>query len=156
MAEQTTTAGPETVTGGLAGSTSNAEGARITGTKYVDDHSGPGPEIMAASSFEGEAVVNLQGETVGEIEEIMLDVRGGRIAYAVLSVGGFLGIGERYFAVPWQAFTMDADNHRFILDVDPERLKNAEGFDKDHWPSMAEQSWAVRIHDHYSTRPYWE
>ena len=156
MAHDAKTTSRHSADGGLAGSPSSVEGARITGTNHLDDDSGPGPEIMAASSFEGETVVNLEGETVGEIEEIMLDVRGGRIAYAVMSVGGFLGLGEKYFAVPWQAFTMDTDNHRFILDVDPERLKNAEGFDKHHWPSMAEQSWAVRIHEHYSTGPYWE
>ena len=142
-------------TSGLTGSASR-EGARIVGTNHLDDHSGPGPEIMAASSFEGENVVNNQGETVGEIEEIMLDVRSGRIAYAVMSVGGFLGIGEKYFAVPWRAFTMDTDNHRFILDVDKERLNNAPGFDKDHWPSMGDQSWAMQVHTYYSTRPYWE
>ena len=73
-----------------------------------------------------------------------------------MSVGGFLGIGEKYFAVPWHAFTMDTDNQRFILDVDKERLKDAPGFDKDHWPSMADQTWAVTVHDYYSTRPYWE
>jgi sporulation protein YlmC with PRC-barrel domain len=145
-----------TTTSGLAGSPNSAEGARITGKNHLDDHSGPGPEVMAASSFEGETVVNAQGETIGEIEEVMLDVRAGRIAYAVMSVGGFLGIGEKYFAVPWHAFTMDTDNHRFILDVDKERLKNAPGFDKDHWPSMAEQTWAVQVHTYYSTRPYWE
>ena len=76
--------------------------------------------------------------------------------FAVLSVGGFLGIGEKYFAVPWRAFTMDTDNHRFILDVDKQRLENAPGFDKDHWPSMADQSWAMQVHSYYSTRPYWE
>ena len=145
-----------TAAGALGGSATTGEGAQITGTKHLDDHSGPGPEIMAASSFEGETVVNLQGEAVGEIEEIMLDVRAGRIAYAVMSVGGFLGIGEKYFAVPWHAFTMDTDNHRLILDVDKDRLKDAHGFDKDHWPSMGDQAWAVRLHDYYSTKPYWE
>ena len=145
-----------TTTSGFAGSPATKQGARIAGTSHLDDHSGPGPEIMAASSFEGETVVNNQGETVGEIEEVMLDVRSGRIAYAVMSVGGFLGIGEKYFAIPWRAFTMDTDNHRFILDVDKQRLENAPGFDKDHWPSMADQSWATQVHTYYSTRPYWE
>ena len=140
----------------LAGSPASAQGARIVGTDHVDDHSGPGPEIMAASSFEGETVVNAQGETVGEIEEIMLDVRAGRIAYAVMSVSGFLGIGEKYFAIPWHAFTMDTDNDRFILDVDKERLKNAPGFDKDHWPSMADQRWGTEVHAYYGARAYWE
>ena len=151
---RTMTGTPASDFSGSSGST--AQGARIKGTAHLDDHSGPGPEIMAASSFEGETVVNPRGETVGEIEEIMLDFRSGRIAYAVMSVGGFLGIGEKYFAVPWHAFTMDTDHRHFVLDVDKDRLKDAPGFDKDHWPSMADQSWAMQIHTYYSTRPYWE
>ena len=145
-----------TVAGALAGGPAPDEGAHISGTKHLDDHSGPGPEVMAASSFEGESVVDTRGDTVGEIEEIMLDVRSGRIAYAVMSVGGFLGIGEKYFAIPWRAFTMDTDNHRFVLDVDRERLANAPGFDRDHWPSMADETWALKVHTYYTTRPYWE
>jgi sporulation protein YlmC with PRC-barrel domain len=141
---------------GLAGSAATAEGARITGSAHLDDHSGPGPEVMAASSFEGETVMNPQGDTLGEIEEIMLDVRSGRIAYAVMSAGGFLGIGEKYFAVPWRAFTMDTDRKAFILDVDKERLLNAPGFDKDNWPAMADHSWAGQVHSYYGVSAYWE
>jgi len=152
-----TKSGATTGTGANAFSGSApAEGARIAGTKHLDDHSGPGPEIMAASSFEGETVVNRQGETVGEIEEIMLDVRSGRVAYAVMSVGGFLGLGEKYFAIPWRAFTMDTDRRQFILDVDKARLESAPGFDRTHWPSMADETWAARIHEYYNTSPYWE
>ena len=77
----------------LAGSPASAEGARITGSSHLDNHSGPGPEIMAASSFEGETVINPQGETLGEIEEIMLDVRSGRIVRG--PVGGRLSRHRR-------------------------------------------------------------
>lgn len=157
MVQDTRTGTMKGTTGAaLTGSPATTEGARITGTKHLDDHSGPGPEVMAASSFEGETVVNRQGETLGEIEEIMLDVRSGRIAYAVLSAGGFLGVGEKYFAIPWRSFTMDTDNKRFILDADKEHLKNAPGFDKDHWPSMADQTWAGQVHTYYGIQPYWE
>jgi sporulation protein YlmC with PRC-barrel domain len=116
-------------------------GAAITGSSHLADDSGPGPEVMAASSLEGETVMNHHGETLGEIEEIMLDVKTGRIAYAVLAVGGFLGIGEKYFAVPWNALTLDTDRKCFLLDADKDRLQNAEGFDKDHWPSDASVEW---------------
>jgi sporulation protein YlmC with PRC-barrel domain len=143
-----------TSTSGLAGTP--ADGARITGTSHIRDRSGPGPEVMAASDFEGEDVVNHQGETLGDIEEIMLDVRSGRIAYAVLAAGGFLGIGEKYFAIPWGALTLDTDRKCFILNVDKDRLLNAPGFDKDHWPSMADQKWAGEVHSYYGTQPYWE
>jgi hypothetical protein len=85
----------------------------------------------------------------------MIDVPSGRVAYAVLSSGGFLGIGDKLFAIPWQALTLDTDNECFVLDVDKERLENAPGFDKDHWPSMADQRWASDLHTYYGTRPYW-
>ena len=124
------------------------EGARITGRRRsVDD--GPGPEVMAASSLEGERVIDRHGEPIGEIEEIMLDVASGRIAYAVLAVGGFLGIGEKYFAVPWRAFELDAQRKCFVLGVDKERLSDAPGFDKDHWPSMADERWAAEVERFY-------
>lgn len=151
-----TTGTPAATSGGLKDSRTKGEGARIVGSAHINDNSGPGPEIMAASSFEGEKVVNAQGETLGEIEAIMLDVRGARIAYAVLAVGGLLGIGEKFFAIPWRSLTLDTDNRQFILDVDKERLKNAPGFDKNQWPSMADRSWATDVHAYYGIAAYWE
>lgn len=111
---------------------------------------------MAAGSFEGDTVVTAQGDYLGELEEVMIDVCAGRVAYAVVSIGGFLGIGETYLAIPWRALTLDTDNRQFILDVDSQRMKNAPSFDKEHWPSMSDERWAREIHDYYRTRPYWE
>ncbi len=125
------------------------------GEPYIDNP-GPGPEVMSADSLEGDTVVNSQGEDLGTIEAIMLDVRSGRIAYAVLSFGGFLGMGDKLFAIPWQALKLDADRECFILDVERARLENAPGFDKDHWPSMADETWARQVHSYYGSRPYWE
>ena len=79
---------------------------------------GPGPDVMDAASLTGDHVVNAAGEHLGRIEAIMLDVRSGRIAYAVLSFGGFLGIHDKLFAIPWSALTLDAVHKRFVLDVD--------------------------------------
>ena len=141
-------------TSGLTGSAAS-DGARIVG-EASGERSGPGPDVMAASSLEGETVLNNQGDTLGEIEEIMLDVKSGRIAYAVLAVGGFLGIGEKYFAVPWRALTLDTDRKCFLLDVDKDTLVNAPGFDSDHWPAMADESWATDLHRFYRTEPYWK
>jgi sporulation protein YlmC with PRC-barrel domain len=133
---------------------------RITGSDRIvknraDLGSGPGPEVMAASTLEGDTVVNAAGEKLGEITDIMLDVPSGRVAYAVLSFGGFLGLGDKLFAVPWQALTLDADQKQFVLDVDKELLKNAPGFDKDSWPSMADPQWAQSIYAYYGSEPYW-
>jgi sporulation protein YlmC with PRC-barrel domain len=134
--------------------TSAEQGARIIGGSA--NRSGPGPEIMAASTLEGDAVVNTKGEDLGNIEEIMLDVPRGRIAYAVLSFGGFMGMGDKLFAIPWSALVLDTERKCFVLDVDKERLKLAPGFDKDHWPTMADPRWASDIHSYYGSRPYWE
>lgn len=116
---------------------------------------GPGPNVMAADTLEGDDVINARGEDLGEIKDIMVDVRSGRVAYAVLSSGGFLGMGHKLFAIPWGALTLDADRKCFILDVEKERLANAPGFDKDHWPSMADPTWAREVHDFYGQETYW-
>ena len=135
----------------------SSEGARILGgMESYFDNEGPGPRIMAADTLEGDKVVNSAGEDLGDIKDIMIDVPSGRVAYAVLSFGGVLGMGSKLFAVPWRALQLDPENHRFILDVDKDQLKNAPGFDKDHWPSMADQRWANEIHDYYGSTAYWE
>jgi sporulation protein YlmC with PRC-barrel domain len=128
----------------------------IPGDDDFDASAGPGPQVMDAATLIGDKVVNAEGESLGKIEAIMLDVRSGRIAYAVLSFGGFLGIGSKLFAVPWSALTLDAKQKRFVLNVTKEKLENAEGFDKDRWPSMADTAWAVRVHEYYEVVPYWE
>ena len=97
----------------------------------------------------GDTVINMQDEKLGKIEDIMLDVETGRVAYAVLSFGGFLGVGDKLFAVPWQSFQIDRDKKRFVLDVDKERLQNAPGFDKDDWPDSADQEFLTSIYDYY-------
>lgn len=112
---------------------------------------GPGPGLMGATTLVGDDVCNPHGEDVGEIKEIMLDMRSGEVAYAVLSFGGFLGMGEKLFAVPWRALQLDTENKRFVLNVDQDRLKNAPGFHKSNWPDMADQSWAREIHAYYGT-----
>jgi sporulation protein YlmC with PRC-barrel domain len=117
---------------------------------------GPGPNVMDASTLKGDSVVNAAGDDLGEIEAIMLDVQSGRIAYAVLSFGGFLGMGTKLFAIPWSALTLDAEEKRFVLDVSKERLENAPGFDKDSWPSMADPAWATELHSYYQATPYWD
>jgi sporulation protein YlmC with PRC-barrel domain len=110
--------------------------------------------MMGANTLVGNDVCNHKGEDLGDIKEIMLDMRSGRVAYAVLSFGGFLGMGKKLFAVPWKALTLDTKNKRFVLNVEKDRLKDAPGFDKNQWPNMADQSWAREIHTYYGTQPY--
>jgi sporulation protein YlmC with PRC-barrel domain len=123
---------------------------------YWDRKAGPGPKVMAADTLEGDDIVNAANEKLGKLEHIMIDVPTGRVAYAVLSFGGFLGMGDKLFAIPWRALRIDPPNQRFVLDVEKEMLKNAPGFDKDHWPSMADEEWAREVHTYYHARPYWD
>jgi len=116
---------------------------------------GPGPRVMAADTLEGDSVYNEADEKLGEITNIMIDVPTGRVAYAVMSVGGILGIGDKLFAIPWQALTLDTENKCFRMDISKEQLNQAPGFDKDHWPTMADQTWAQEVHEFYDARPYW-
>ena len=112
--------------------------------------------VMSASSLTGDRVVNLAGEDIGKINEIMIDTPTGRIAYAVLSFGGFLGMGDKLFAIPWSRLSLDEGRKVFVLDVDRATLEKAPGFDKDNWPDMADHAWGNRIYTYYGSRPYWE
>lgn len=114
-----------------------------------------GRRLLSASTIEGTPVQNQAGEDLGEINELMIDLEKGRIAYAVLSFGGFLGLGDKLFALPWEALAISAGGDFFILNVSRERLEQAEGFDKDHWPDMADTSWGERLHTYYGYKPYW-
>ncbi|WP_395789413.1 PRC-barrel domain-containing protein [Aquimonas sp.] len=113
---------------------------------------GPGPQVMGANTLIGNNVYNSKAESIGDIKEIMLDMRSGHVSYAVLSFGGFLGMGEKLFAVPWAALKLDTENKRFTLDVDRAKLEAAPGFDKNHWPDMADSAWEQGIHSYYGTR----
>lgn len=118
---------------------SDSSGARIIG--HATSRGGAGPNVMAATTLTGDKVLSSDGKEIGKIADIMLDVRSGRIAYVVLSCGGFLGMGDKLLAVPWGAFTLDTDEKCFRLDATEERMKSASGFDKYHWPAMADSQW---------------
>lgn len=108
---------------------------------------------MGADTLVGSDVYNLKGEDIGDIKEIMLDMRSGRVGYAVLSFKPFLSLREKkLFAVPRGALTLDTEHKRFTLNVDKERLKDAPGFDRSHWPNMADQTWENEIHSYYRTK----
>ncbi|HTA43163.1 MAG TPA: PRC-barrel domain-containing protein [Bryobacteraceae bacterium] len=117
---------------------------------------GGNSRVLAASALAGGQVKNSAGENVGNIEEIMLDLERGCIAYALLLCGGFLGIGDKLFAVPWSTLRIGESGREFILDVDRETLKKAPAFDRRHWPDMADPVFGRKTHKHYGKAPYWE
>ena len=114
------------------------------------------PNVLSASTLIGDKVKNLEGENLGEIKELMIDPETGHVGYAVLSFGGFLGMGDKLFAIPFRKLQLRPDEHCFILNVPKEKLENAPGFDKDNWPKTADRTWGNEIHTYYGVTPYWE
>jgi sporulation protein YlmC with PRC-barrel domain len=112
--------------------------------------------VLSSSTISGDKVVNRQGEDLGDIKDLMIDVDTGRVAYAVLEFGGVFGLGSKLFAVPLSAMQLDTENHRLIVAKAQEALESAPGFDKDHWPDFSDRTWGSSVHSHYGVRPYWE
>lgn len=111
---------------------------------------------LSARSLIGDKAIDASGQDIGKLEELMIDVITGRIAYAVLSFGGFLGIGDKLFAIPWSAIAVDEARKCLVVNVSREVLERAPGFDKQNWPDLSDLSYAQGIYQHYGVNPYWE
>jgi sporulation protein YlmC with PRC-barrel domain len=116
---------------------------------------------IKASTIIGTQVVDPKGNSLGDIKEIVIDPHTGRVAYAVVSFGGFLSLGEKLFAIPFSAFEYkvtksDLVASEYVLNISRERLQSAPGFDADHWPLMRDEKWHRDLHTYYDRLPYWE
>lgn len=107
--------------------------------------------IVKSGEITGVTVKNNANENLGDIAEIVIDKVSGKVNYLVLDFGGVLGFGNKYFAVPWQLFMYDNEDDCFLLNVDKHDLKNAPGFDKDHWPNFASPAFTTAMHDYYQS-----
>jgi sporulation protein YlmC with PRC-barrel domain len=94
------------------------------------------PPVPKASVFIGSSVVNEQGESLGKIDDLVIDPASGQIKYAALSHGSILGLGGKLFAVAWEALKLQPDGKTFVLNVSKETLDNGAGFDKNNWPQQ--------------------
>jgi sporulation protein YlmC with PRC-barrel domain len=111
--------------------------------------------LLSADTLKGDQVYNLEGEHIGKIDDLMIDVIEGVVSYAVLSFGGVMGLGDKLFAIPWPALVVDEEKKRIVLNVDKETLKRAEGFDKNHWPDLSSEEVMQRYYAFYEVEPYW-
>lgn len=114
------------------------------------------PTVLPVNNLTGNDVVNIDGEKLGSIASYGIGLERGRIACAVLSVGGFMGFGNKWFAVPWDALQFSPHDRKFILNVNKELLEDALGFDKDNWPSSDNRQFALQVYKYYGKMPYWE
>lgn len=106
--------------------------------------------IISASSMIGDKVKNHSNDDLGKIEELMIDTADAEVNYAVVSFGGFLGMGDKLFAVPLEALEIDTEEECVRLNASKEKLENAPGFDKDNWPSNADTTWFAPVKTFYS------
>lgn len=111
------------------------------------------PGVLAASYVIGDKVKNLDGESIGRCEDLMIDPEKGRIAYVILS---FEENRDRYFAVPWGTVSLNLPERELIFRVNKDRLRNAPGFHRDEWPDITDREWGRHIHTYYGRKPYWE
>lgn len=112
---------------------------------------------IRASQLIGMDIYNSQDEEIAEVNDIVLDASTGRVRYLAVTYGGFLGVGDKMFAVPFEAFKVgqdpgDRDEHRLVLDVTQRQLEGAQGFDDDHWPDFADRNFTSEVDRRYGVK----
>ena len=112
--------------------------------------------LIASDKVEGTAVYNRAGERLGSVQNVMIDKFSGQVAYAVMSFGGFLGIGERYHPLPWSVLTYDTGLGGYVVDLSREQLEGAPSYAANENVNWSDRGWGSQVHDYYRTRPYWD
>jgi sporulation protein YlmC with PRC-barrel domain len=116
----------------------------------VADPSATSGQLIAASKVNGTNVYNRAGEKLGSVYDVMIDKRSGKAEYAILSFGGFLGIGDSYHPLPWRSLTYDEAQSGYVVDIDRSRLEGAPVYsdrDADRWRDPA---YGKQINDYYT------
>lgn len=119
------------------------------------EHKDETTSLISASKVTGTSVYNTEGDLLGEIHDVMIDKVSGKIAYAVMSFGGFLGVGEQYHPLPWAALKYDTRQGGYVVGITKEQLQGAPVFARDAQPAWGDRVYEKRIHDYYGTAPYW-
>ena len=112
--------------------------------------------LIGSEKVEGTSVYGADDTQIGSIERVMIDKRSGRVAYAVMTFGGFLGIGEEYRALPWSVLRYNEDLDAYELNLTDEQLKGAPVSETGFYETgRADREWERRVHDYYRATPYW-
>ena len=121
----------------------------------INDPADPSGSLIAGAKVSGTSVYNMQAEKLGSIHDVMIDKKTGRIAYAIMSFGGFLGIGDRYHPLPWSALRYDPQLGGYSVNLDRNTLEGAPAYGNDEAVAWEDQAWGQRVHDYYKAEPYW-
>jgi PRC-barrel domain len=111
--------------------------------------------LISADKVEGTNVMNPAGEKLGSIEDVMIDKRSGKVAYAVMSFGGFLGIGNRHHPLPWSMLKYDTNLNGYVVNLDKRTLESAPTYGTDERVDLADEEYGRKLHDYYHVPPYW-
>ena len=110
--------------------------------------------LIAADKVQGTPVSNPSGDRIGSIENVMIDKPSGRVAYAVMSFGGLLGMGKSRYPLPWDLLEYDTDLDSYVVDIDPQVLEEAPVYEEGS-TNWSDQAWGERVYDYYKVPPYW-
>lgn len=124
-------------------------------TKTRDVASNETSSLISAGKVQGTPVYNAKGEKLGSVEDVMIDKLSGVVAYAVMSFGGFLGIGDRHHPLPWQVLDYDTGQGGYVVDLDKDMLKGAPSYAANEDVDWADRNWGKKVHDYYEVPPYW-
>ena len=113
----------------------------------------PNHQLISSEDVEGTNVYDMKGTKIGDIDHLMIDKISGRVSYAVMSFGGFIGLGHSHYPIPWGALTYDRSLGGFRANITEQQLKDAPDFSDDSWE---DRDWAKRTHSHYGVPTYWE
>lgn len=121
----------------------------------LDDTTNPSGHLIAAGQVQGTAVYSLNSEKLGSVEDVMIDKRSGRIAYAVLSFGSFLGVGGHYYPLPWEKLNYDTAKGGYVVDVDRETLEGAPSYSDHATAAWDDDAWGRDVYMYYGVHPFW-
>jgi hypothetical protein len=122
----------------------------------LDDTTNPSGHLIAAHQVQGTTVYNTELEKLGSVDDIMIDKASGRIAYAVLTFGGFLGIGDQFYPLPWEKLSYNTEMGGYIVDIDRATLEGAPSYADKAAASWDDASWGRDVYAHYGVHPYWD
>jgi sporulation protein YlmC with PRC-barrel domain len=112
----------------------------------------PNHQLISSEDVEGTNVYDMKGTKIGEVDHLMIDKVSGRVGYAVMSFGGFMGLGHSHYPVPWGALKYDTSLGGFRTSISEKQLKDAPQFSDDSW---GDRDWEARTHKHYAAPTYW-
>src|SRR3954451_1241906 len=134
---------------GMSGTTASGMGAGTSATTSGSVETDESRDLIASNKVEGTAVYSRQGERLGTVYNFMVSKRSGQVAYAVMSFGGLLGMGESYHPLPWNVLTYDTNQGGYVVDLDKDRLSNAPSYRSGEDPFSSDPAYGRRVRDYW-------